>query len=72
MVDDCETAIEAKATDRVRSDDLSGLRELKREHPTVKKRLVISMEAEKRLTEDKILILPYLDFVRGLWDGDWF
>lgn len=69
IVGDCEWAIEAKGTDRVRSEHLKGLRELKKDHPSVKKRLVVSLEKMPRLTEDNILILPYLDFLKSLWGG---
>lgn len=72
IINDCEVAIEAKGTDRVRPDHLKGLRELKEDHPSVRKRLLVSMEKTSRLTDDQILILPYRDFLESLWRGDLF
>jgi len=72
IINDCEIAIEAKGTMKVRSDHLKGLRELKKDYPSVKKRLLVSMEKMPRLTEDQIWILPFRDFLESLWQGDLF
>lgn len=72
IINDCEVAIEAKGTAKVRPDHLKGLRELKKEHPSVKKCVLVSLEKSPRLTDDRILILPYKDFLRSLWQGDIF
>lgn len=72
IVNDVELAIEVKATSNVRSDYLKGLRELKVDHDSLKKRIVVSLEKNRRMTEDGILIVPYQDFVKSLWDGEWF
>jgi predicted AAA+ superfamily ATPase len=72
IVNDCEVAIEAKGTSKVRPDHLKGLRELKNEHPSVKKRVLVSLEESPRLTEDQILILPYRVFLQSLWQGEIF
>lgn len=72
IINDCEVAIEAKGTTRVRPEHLKGLRELKKEYPSVKKRLLICLEESRRLTDDQILILPYRDFLQSLWQGDIF
>lgn len=72
IINDCEAAIEAKGTTRVRPEHLKGLRELKREHPSVKKLLLVCLEESPRLTDDQILILPYRDFLQSLWQGEIF
>ncbi|MBI4924592.1 MAG: ATP-binding protein [Bdellovibrio sp.] len=72
MINDFEVAIEAKAAENVRSDYLKGLRELKKEHPNTKKCIVVSLEKVRRLTSDHILILPYMEFVQSLWQGEFF
>ena len=72
IINDCEVAIEAKGTSKVRPDHLKGLRELKNEHPSVKKRVLVSLEESPRLTEDQILILPYRVFLQSLWQGEIF
>lgn len=72
IINDCEVAIEAKAVLKVRPDHLKGLRELIRDHPSVKKRLLISLEESARLTEDQILLLPYRDFLESLWQDKIF
>jgi len=63
-------AIEAKATARITSDHLKGLRVLKEDYPTIKRRLVVSLEKTPRRTEDGIEILPYRNFLEELWAGD--
>lgn len=69
IINDMQVAIECKAKDKITSDDLKGLREIIQDHPTVKKRLLVSLVKEPRLTEDGILILPYMDFIEMLWAG---
>ena len=65
IIDDMRLAIEAKAVSYVRSDHLKGLRKLTEEHK-VKKKIVVSMEPRKRITEDGILILSYKNFIREI------
>lgn len=67
VVDDMSAAVEAKATPRVKSDDLNGLRQLKVDHPGVRERYVVSLEAKPRVTEDGIVVLPWRTFVDRLW-----
>lgn len=70
IINDMQVAIESKAKDKITSDDLKGLREIIQDHPQIKKRLIVSLVKEPRLTEDGILILPYMDFIEMLWSGD--
>lgn len=69
IVNDMAVAIEAKASARVTSDHLRGVRELVKDHPTVKRRVVVSLEGRPRRTEDDIEILPYAVFAKQLWSG---
>lgn len=66
---DMELAIEAKSSARITSDHLSGLREIVKDQPKLKKRILISLEERARKTEDGIEILPYSVFTQHLWSG---
>ncbi len=72
IIGDCEIAIEAKASDSIRPSYLKGLRELKKDQPFCKKRIVVSLEKIPRKTDDGILILPYQNFIQMLWAGQLF
>ena len=63
-------AIEAKASPRVSSHHLRGLRRLTDEYPEGVRRLVVCLEPRTRRTGDGIDILPPSEFVRRLWHGD--
>lgn len=69
VTDDLRCAFEAKATARVHADHLKGLRELHRDQPRVGKRVVVSLEARTRRTEDGIDVLPATVFAHELWRG---
>lgn len=64
-----EFAIEVKGTERIRSDHLKGLREVKEDYPSLKRRVIVCLEKVRRKTEDGIEILPYMDFLEELWGG---
>ena len=70
VVGDMRLAIEAKATARITSSHLKGLRTLADEHPGVARRIVVCLEPRPRRTSDGIDILPATDFARRLWHGD--
>ena len=61
-------AIEVKATGAVTRRDLTGLRRLAEETPLAE-RIVICGETAARVV-DGILILPVMEFLRRLWDGE--
>jgi predicted AAA+ superfamily ATPase len=67
IIGDLEIAVEAKATKEVKSDHLKGLRELKKEYPKVKERIIVSLDTKERKTEDGIFVLPYKGFIKKLW-----
>jgi len=69
---DADVAIEAKATPKVTSDHLKGLRQLVVDHPRIKRRIVVSLERTARRTEDGIDVMPVDVFVRALADGEIF
>ncbi|MBI3179006.1 MAG: DUF4143 domain-containing protein, partial [Deltaproteobacteria bacterium] len=69
IVGDMQLAIEAKATARITSDHLKGLRHLAADHPTVQRRLVVCLEPKRRTTEDGIEILPAEKFALDLAAG---
>lgn len=72
IVGDMQVAIEAKATARVTSDHLKGLRQLLQEQPQVGSRIVVCLEPRARRTEDGIWILPVKEFATRLWAGEVF
>jgi hypothetical protein len=63
------TAIEVKATEHVSADDLRGLRALA-EEGALRHYLCVSLERRRRAI-DGIVILPYAEFLDGLWGGEW-
>lgn len=72
IVDDLRAAVEAKATHKVTSDDLKGLRQLRADHPRLGPSWIVSLEPKPRRTEDGITILPANEFIRSLWAGEIF
>ena len=61
--------IEAKATAKVHSDHLKGLREIKKDYPEMIARYVVSLETYSRKLDDGISILSVKDFTQRLWAG---
>lgn len=70
VVDDMRAAFEAKATSRVKSDHLKGLRQLVIDYPKVKRRGIVCLESKPRVTEDGIEVLPWKVFRDRLWGDD--
>lgn len=69
VVDDFRLALEAKATRRVHSDHLKGLREVAVDH-RVQRRAVVSLDERPRRTDEGIDMLPWRTFTTQLWAGD--
>ena len=63
-------AIEAKASRKIHSDHLKGLRELREDYPEVQRRIVVCLEEISRRTDDGIEVLSVADFIRQLWDNE--
>ena len=70
VLGDMRVAVEAKASARIGSIHLRGLRSLAGEHPEAGRRIVVCLEPRARRTDDGIDILPARDFVRRLRHGD--
>ena len=70
VVGDMWVAIEAKASARITSGHLKGLRTLAEEHPNAGRRVVISLEPRSRRTDDGIDIIGATDFAQRLWEGE--
>jgi predicted AAA+ superfamily ATPase len=68
VIDDARAAIEAKASRHITADHLKGLRAIRVDHPKVE-RFLICLEPRRRITEDKILILPANEFPAELARG---
>ncbi|MBI5139160.1 DUF4143 domain-containing protein, partial [Candidatus Nomurabacteria bacterium] len=72
IVNDMEVAIEAKSRERIDNVHLKGIRELKKDHPELKKTYLVCLDNTPRITQDDILILPVKDFISKLWSGEIF
>ena len=70
IINDMEIAIEAKSSRKITSNHLKGLRQLRLDHPEVKRLLVVCCEEKPRKTEDGIEILPAEYFASRLWDNE--
>lgn len=71
IIGNMSVAIEAKATARITADHLKGLRNLRDDHPRVR-RVVVCLEPKRRKTEDGIEILPasvFTEELRALLSG---
>ena len=64
-----EIAIEIKSTTAVQDKHLKGLRAFSEEFKT-NKRIVVSCDANERVTSDGIQIIPWKQFLEKLWSGD--
>ena len=70
VVGNMDVAIEAKSTARVRNRHLKGIRELIKEYPEVKRRVLVCTTYSSYKTEDGILVLSVDDFIKRLWSGE--
>jgi predicted AAA+ superfamily ATPase len=69
IIDAMRVAIEAKASDRVTSDHLKGLRSVVQDHPQIERRIVVCLEPRRRRTDDGIEVIPISAFVEELASG---
>ena len=70
VLEDVNAAIEVKATSRIDSRHLKGLREIKKDFPKVASRILVSLECRSRFTDEGIRIMPVGDFLEELWAGE--
>ena len=71
IIGDFLCAIEAKSSQKIKSDHLKGLRSLD-EEVRCKEKIVVCLEAQARRTDDGIRILPYHQFSQLLWSNQLF
>ena len=64
-------AVEVKSTDLVSGRHLRGLRALK-EEGLQRRYLAVSLDRDRRKTDDGIEIWPWPEFLRALWEGEFF
>ena len=64
-----DAAIEVKASRQIKNSHLKGLRELQKDQPSLKQKIIVCLEQKARKTDDDILILPAEEFANKLWNG---
>ena len=69
VVDDVDLAVEAKASFRIHSGHLKGLKALAQELPRGMRRVVVCLDRRPWRTDDGIEILPAVEFAERLWSG---
>lgn len=70
VLGDMQVAIEAKSTERTQSDHVKGLRNLAKDYPRIKRRIIVCREPRTRKTTDGIEIMPATAFVKHLWNDN--
>ena len=65
-----DIALEVKASSMVKQKHLKGLNALSEENISFQHKLVVSMDDRPRKMENKILILPYSNFLKKLWNNE--
>jgi len=64
-----DLAIEVKGSSRVHEGNIRSLDAIKEDGP-VKRRIVVCLEKERRTIHKGIDIIPWDDFIRSLWEGE--
>ncbi len=72
IINHIDCAVEAKASGKGTDRHLKGLRELIKDFPETKRRVVVSLDDRDRMTGDGIEILHYSSFLARLWAGEFF
>lgn len=62
-------AVEAKSSQSISGHHLKGLRALHRRYPSFEMRIVVCRTPRAMKLDDGILVLPYQDFCKQLWEG---
>jgi predicted AAA+ superfamily ATPase len=68
ILGECEIALEIKSTDNVNQKHLRNLRIFNEEFK-VKRSIVVSLDSQKRITADRIEIIPWQLFLKQLWSN---
>jgi predicted AAA+ superfamily ATPase len=71
-VNDMELAIEVTGTKKVNQNHTKGLPELMKDHPNVGRRIIISLNDQKRALSSGIEVMPWRNFLEDLWSGQLF
>ena len=66
-----DLAIEIKGSQRVHEGDIRSLEALREDGP-VKRPILVCLEKERRKIQKGIEIIPWDDFIRSLWEGEFF
>lgn len=69
ILNDKELAIEIKGSSNVHEGDLKGLKALLADGP-VKKAVVVCLEKQKRILSNGIIIYPWEQFIKKLWNDE--
>ncbi len=69
VLGDMDVVVEAKATRNVVRGHLRGLRTMVAEHK-LERVFVVSLDPERRVLDDGIVVFPWRDFVRSLWKNE--
>ena len=69
ILGDMQVAIEAKGAARVHSAHLRGLKALLEEH-RVERAIIVALEKQPRMLENKVEVLPWQYFLQKLWSGE--
>lgn len=70
VTDDLSLAVEVKATANPSDAQLRGLRALREDQRSVRRRVLCCLETRARRTDDGIDILPVREMLTRLWSGD--
>jgi uncharacterized protein len=70
VISDMALAIECKASSRIATRDLSGLRAL-HEDRRAKHRMIVCLESVPRRLDEGIEIVPWRQFLERLWSDEW-
>jgi len=63
-------AIEVKSSENIRDSHLKGLHALRKKYPSFETLVVVSRVPRALKRDDGILVLPYMDFAKRLWDRE--
>ncbi len=70
IINNGDAAIEAKGKSRLTSRDMKNLLQFKSDFPQVRQLIIVCLEKRKRVTKDGILVIPYKEFTKRLWQGE--
>jgi len=72
VVGEMAVALEVKATQRAGGRHFSGLQAIQEDHPGVGRRILVCLEARRRLRNDGIEVIPVQECLTRLWADDLF